>query len=184
MSTATVSDLMDPDDLLRLPDGDRYELLDGVPKEKDMGVKSGEIAGLLLTALNAFIRPRKLGRAYPGDAGYRYFPDRPLHVRFPDVSFVAAARVPGGRSPDGYYLLAPDLAVEVVSPHDLSEDVEKKVAEYRAAGVKLIWVISPAARTVLVRRPDGTCSELDEAGELSGEDVVPGFTCKVADLFV
>ena len=66
----------------------------------------------------------------------------------------------------------------------LRPDVEAKVAEYRGAGVKLIWVISPRLRRILVRWADGSCAELDETGTLSGEDVLPGFACPVADLFV
>jgi Uma2 family endonuclease len=69
-------------------------------------------------------------------------------------------------------------------PSHTLEEVEIKVKEYRSAGVKLIWVVSPKARTVVIRRLDGTCAELDEAGTLSGEDVIPGFTCPVAELFV
>lgn len=176
--------LLEPDDLLRMPDGDHYELIDGVLTERNMGAESDEVGGLLLTQFNNFIRPRKLGRAYPSKTGFQCFPGKPKSVRFPDTSFVAAGRLPDDRSPEGYIKLAPDIAVEVVSPSDLYEYIEKKVADYRSAGVKLIWNISPATKTVLIRRLDGTCAELDEAGELSGEDVLPGFTCKVAELFV
>lgn len=49
--------------------------------------------------------------------------------------------------------------------------------------MKLVRIVSPGSRTVLVRRLDGTCAEVCEAGDLSGEDVIPGFACKVADLF-
>lgn len=176
--------LLEPEDLLRMPDGDLYELIEGIPREKPMGAESDEVAGLLLTQFNNFIRPQKLGRAYPSMTGFQCFPQKPGSVRMPDVSFVATGKLPGNRSPEGYIKVAPDLAVEVVSPNDLYEDVEVKVADYRSAGVKLVWVISPKTRTVLVRRLDGTCAEVGEAGELSGEDVIPGFTCKVADLFV
>jgi Uma2 family endonuclease len=102
----------------------------------------------------------------------------------PDISFVAKGRLPDDKSPEGYVKLAPDLAVEVASPKDTYEEVQIKVAEYKSAKVRLIWVVSPKTRTVLIRRLDGTCAEVGEAGELSGEDVIPGFTCKVADLFV
>jgi Uma2 family endonuclease len=183
MNTAPAQ-LLEPEDLLRMPDGDRYELIDGVPKEKPMGAKSDEIAGLILTALNVFIRPRKLGRAYPSKTGFQCFPGKPGSVRLPDASFVATGRLAGDRTPDGHIPIAPDLAVEVVSPNDYAEEVEQKVADYRAAGVKLIWVVYPATKTVLVRRADRTCAELDEAGTLSGEGVLPGFTCPVAELFV
>lgn len=182
MSERTV--LVEPEDLLAMPDGDRYELIDGIPREKPMGAQSEEIGGLLLTQINVFIRPRKLGRAYPSQTGFQCFPGDPKLVRLPDTSFVAAGRLPGDQSPEGYIKVAPDLAVEVVSPNELYEEVEAKVADYRSAGVKLIWVVSPKSRTVLIRRPDGTCAEVGEAGQLSGEDVIPGFACPVAELFV
>lgn len=78
----------------------------------------------------------------------------------------------------------PDLIAEVVSPNDSYEDITARVADFKAVSVKLIWVISPETRTVLVRRADGSCAELDETGTLSGEDVLPGFACPVAELFV
>lgn len=176
--------LMEPEELLRVPDGDRYELIDGRPKEKDVGAKSDEIGGLVVTQFNNFIRPRKLGRAYASQTGFQCFPNRPKLVRMPDAAFVAADRLPAEGSPDGYVTVAPDIAVEVVSPNETYEEVEAKVAEYRSAGVKLVWVISPHSKTVLIRRLDGTCAEVGEAGTLSGEDVLPGFSCAVAELFV
>jgi Uma2 family endonuclease len=174
----------EPDELLLLPDGDRYELIDGRPKEKPTGARSDEIGGLLLTHLNNFIRARKLGRAFASQTGFQCFPNAPKQVRMPDVSFVSAGRLEGDTTPEGYITVAPDIAVEVVSPNETYEDVEAKVAEYRGAGVKLIWVISPEKRTILVRRADGSCAELDETGTLRGEDVLPGFACPIAELFV
>jgi Uma2 family endonuclease len=176
--------LLEPEDLLRMPDGERYELIDGTPKELSVGAESNEIAGLLLTAFNNFIRPARLGRAYPAQTGFQCFPGRPNHVRFPDVAFVDAARVPNGRSPQGYYRVHPDLAVEVVSPNDVYTDIEQRVSDYRSAGTRLTWVIDPATKSVLIRRLDRSCAELGETGTLSGEDVIPGFTCPVAELFV
>ena len=176
--------LMEPEDLLLMPDGERYELIDGIPKERGMGMKSSRVSGLLLTALNVHITPVNLGRAYPAQAGYRCFPGRPRTVRYPDVSFISIARMPDDADPDGFCIIAPDLAVEVVSPNDEFEEVETKIGEYRSAGVSLIWIVSPISRTVMIRRLDRTCAELDETGTLSGEGVVPGFQVKVADLFV
>jgi Uma2 family endonuclease len=174
----------EPEELLAMPDGDRYELIDGIPREKYMGAQADEIALLIGSALSAFVRPRKLGRVYGAQTGYQCFPNSPKMVRMPDTSFVASGRLEGDRSPEGYIPIAPDLAVEVASPNDEYEEVEAKVAQYRSAGVKLIWVVSPKSKTVVVRRLDGTCAEVGEARELSGEGVLPGFTCKVADLFV
>ena len=184
MSDNDIPAVIEPEDLLRMPEGDRYELIDGIPKEKPMGAESDEIGGLLLTRLNNFIRPGKLGRAYPSQTGFQCFPNKSKQVRMPDTAFVSAGRLPNDRSPEGYITVAPDIAAEVVSPNETYEEVETKVAEYRAAGVKLIWIISPKSRTVLIRRLDGTCAELDETGTLSGETVLPGFTCAVAELFI
>jgi Uma2 family endonuclease len=175
---------MNPDDLLAMPDGDKYELVNGIPVEKIMGAESGEVTIAISTLMALFVRQHKLGHVYDGQTGFQCFPHDAALVRKPDVSFVANGRLLGEKSPKGNIKLAPDLAVEVVSPNDLYEEVETKVAEYRAAGVRLVWVVSPSAKTVVVRRLDGTCAEVGEAGELSGEGVVPGFACKVAELFV
>ena len=116
--------------------------------------------------------------------GYRCFPSDPRQVRKPDVSFVAAERITPALWSMEYIPFAPDLAVDVISPNDSYEYLEQKVADYRSAGVRLIWVVNPATRSVVIRRLDRTCSELDDAGTLDGEDVVPGFACPVAALFV
>ncbi len=174
---------MTPDELLRTPDGKHFELLDGVPKEKPNGARAAYIGGQLLWVLQRYVRPEKLGHVYGATAGYHCFAGRPNHVRVPDGSFVAAGRLPGDRSPPGYIDIPPDIAFEVVSPDELAEELEVKIADFRSVGVRLIWVVYPGTNTVVVRRHDRTCTELDEAGVLSGEDVLPGFTCPVADLF-
>ncbi len=176
--------LMEPEDLLKMPDGDHYELIDGIPVEKTMGAKSDRIALRLGGRMDQHCFRNQGGLVFGSQTGYRCFPHNPRQLRKPDVSFVGPGRFPDDEAPEGDILLAPDITVEVVSPNDFYEEIETKIADYRAAGVKLIWVISPKARTVVIRRLDGSCAELNEAGELSGEDVLPGFTCKVAELFV
>jgi hypothetical protein len=91
-------------------------------------------------------------------------------------------RLPGGVLPDGWARIRPDLAFEVVSPNDLVEELDEKLADYEKAGVPLIWVIYLGSRTVLVYRADGTVSRWHEGDELSGEDVIPGFRCRVRDI--
>ena len=184
MNMRTPPPLLEPDDLLRMPGGERYELVDGVPREKPMGAESDEVAVAVGGLLRAYVRANQLGRVYGSQTGYQCFPAKPKQVRMPDTSFVAKGRLPDEKSPKGFVKLAPDLAVEVVSPLDTYEEVQAKVTDYREAKVRLVWVVSPETRTVLVRRLDGTCAELLESDHLSGEDVLPGFACKVADLFV
>lgn len=175
---------LEPEDLLRMPGGDRYELIDGVPVEKSMGAKADEVGSALIGALLPYCRANKLGRVYGAATGYQCFPSKPKQVRMPDVSFVAAGRLADDTTPDGYILVPPDFAAEVVSPRDKYEQVALKIADYKDAKVRLIWVISPKTKTVLIRRADGSCSEVGEDGQLSGEDVIPGFACTVAELFV
>jgi Uma2 family endonuclease len=182
MSTKTLPSPVTPDDLLAMPDGDHYELIDGTPKEKRKGARSSEIAGMLVTSLVTFVRRHRRGHVYGPKTGYRSFPNN--RVRKPDISFVVAGRLKDDKSPKGDIDIVPDLAVEVVSPIETYEEVAAKLMDYKSAQVKLIWVISPETKTVMVRRLDGTCAELNETGTLSGEDVLPGFTCPVAELFV
>jgi Uma2 family endonuclease len=184
MTERTTTVRVEPDDLLKSPDGDRYELVDGRPKEKAMGAESDEVALGVAVALRNFVRPGRFGHVYGSQTGFQCFPRDPKRVRLPDAAFVAAGRLPDDKTPEGYITVAPDIAVEVISPNELYEDVEAKVADYRSAGVKLVWVISPKSRTVLVRRLDGTSAELNEGGTLSGEDALPGFACPVSELFV
>jgi Uma2 family endonuclease len=176
-------ELLEPDDLLQMPDGDSFELVDGRPVEKKMGAKSDEIASAVLAAIYNHVRSRRLGHVFGSQTGYRCFVHRPKLVRKPDVSFVARGRFPNEETPEGDIDIPPDLAVESVSPNDAYEDVEVKVNEYLSAGVRLVWVISPTAKTILIRRPDKTCAALHANDVLSGEDVLPGFTCPVAELF-
>jgi Uma2 family endonuclease len=174
-----------PEDLDEMADGGLFEFVDGQLVEKHIGAESDEIALRLGGRMQTFAETHSLGRVYGGTTGYRNcFPHAPRLLRKPDVSFVTEARLPDGRTPRGDFTIAPDFAAEVVSPNDTYEEVARKVWDYKQAAVRLIWVIDPATKTVLIRRLDGSCAELDETGTISGEDVVPGFSCPVAELFV
>ena len=105
----------------------------------------------------------------------------PDTVRGPDVSYFSFARLP--HIPDDYFEAAPDLAVEVLSPGDRRGAVREKVREYVAAGVPLVWLVDPETRTVLEFRGSLRGTEYDEADTITGGDVLPEFTCRVADLF-
>ena len=102
------------------------------------------------------------------------------NIRLPDVSFVAKGRL--ARDLDGFGDVAPDLAVEVLSPNDSSRQVLDKVGEYLQAGVRLVWVIDPKHRTAAVHRSLTDVRKLGPDDSLDGEDVVPGFRCRLADV--
>jgi Uma2 family endonuclease len=172
-----------PEDLLTRPGMELFELVDGHPVEKNMGAESAWIELQLSGRLNSYVNEAGLGWAFPADTGFQCFPHAPRLVRKPDIAFVRRDRLPV--PPRGHVKIAPDLAVEVVSPNDLFGEVLLKVEEYRRAGVPLVWVIDPDSRTIHVYREgaaEATVLRSDD-DELSGEDVVPGFVCGVGDLF-
>jgi Uma2 family endonuclease len=175
--------LLTPDELLRLPDGDLYELIDGHPVEKHLGGESSFVGGRICHLLMRHLEAHPGGWVLPSNAGYRCFPTRPKLVRKPDVSFISAGRLPGERLPKGDILIPPDIAVEVVSPNDLYNEVDVKLSEYLAIGVPLVWVVNPETRTACVSRPDGSARRLRANEELDGGNVLPGFRCRVEEVF-
>jgi Uma2 family endonuclease len=183
MSTATATKTVyTPEDLLVMPDGKGYELVDGQLVERKMGAESSWVGGRLHSRLDRFCEEHERGWALMPEAGYQCFPHDPGRVRKPDVSFIRYGRLPGGMLPKGWIRIRPDLAVEVVSPNDLAEELDEKLADYEKVGVPLIWVIHLGSRTAMVYRGAGTVSRLHEDDELSGEDVIPGFRCRVRDI--
>ena len=171
------------DEFEQLSDVDGTELIDGHLKEKPRGAESSYVGNRMAKLLTDHCERTPAGWVFGPETGYRCFPGRPAHVRKPDVSFVRLGRLPDERPPAGDVRIAPDLAVEVVSPNDLYEEIEEQVELYRSAGVRLIWVVSPTSKRVLIRRLDGGASEVGEGGDLDGEDVLPGFRCQVNELF-
>jgi Uma2 family endonuclease len=171
-----------PEDLLSLPYAANYELVGGALVERKLASESSCVGGRLHALLSAHCADGGLGWVFAEDAGFQCFSDDPEEVRKPDVSFVRQDRLPDG-PPQGHCRVAPDVAVEVIAPHETYAEIEDKVDEYLAAGVRLVWVVNPPNRSVRVHRPDGSVTDLRQADELIGEDVVPGFRCAVAALF-
>lgn len=168
-----------------LDDEHRIEWVDGRLKEKaPMGTKANRVATVLARLLDTHAAANQLGWVFTEGCGYQSFPHEPRRVRFPDVSFVARGRLPDDQIPDGHMTVAPDLEVEVVSPNELAEETESRVADYLSVGVRLIWIIYPSTRSIWVLHRDGAAARLTESQELSGEDVVPGFICPIRTPFV
>lgn len=167
-----------PEDLLEMPDGTGYELVDGELVERNMGAESSWIGGRIFRLLGQRGEDRGLGWALPADCGYQCFEGDPTRVRRPDASFIVLGRLPDERVPSGHVRITPDLAVEVVSPNDLFSEVQEKVVEYLDAGVRLVWLVDPRTRSVYVYYASAV-SRVQEEDELTGEDVLPGFRCRV-----
>jgi Uma2 family endonuclease len=170
-------------EFLALPDHDLYELVDGELREINVSNLSSLVAARTHNRLMNHCEPRNLGPVFPCDAYYQCFVDLPRHGRKPDVSFIRRERLPDGWLADGFFTIAPDLAVEVLSPNDLAYEVDEKIREYLEASVQLVWIINPEQHLVTVHRADGTVAKLKEADILDGEQVVPGFSCRVGELF-
>lgn len=184
MTTATVATRYAPEDLLRMPDGNQYELVDGQLVERKMSIWSSHVAFIISHILFPFCRQHRLGWVFGEGMSYRCFPGAPNKVRKPDVSFIRLDRLSLAiATSEGYCPIAPDLAVEVISPHDIAYEIDIKVQEFLDAGTPLIWVVNPERRTVEIHRATGTGTILRENDEIDGEAVLPGFRCRVAEFF-
>lgn len=185
MSMATAKTQYTPQDLLTMPDGDRYELVDGHLVEIKVSVWSSYVAGSIYCTLHTYCEKDRLGWVLPGGTAYQCFAAFQNMVRKPDVSFVCLSRMTVQQAQaEGHCPVVPDLVVEVLSPNDLVYEVDQKVRQYLDAGVRLVWVVNPEQRTVEVHRVAGTGTILRENDEVTGEDVVTGFRCRVSDFFV
>lgn len=159
----------------------RTELVRGVLIVREpAGYRHGRVATALAVRLAAHIETTGAGAVLVGETGFHLASD-PDTVRAPDVSFISQGRLPEPQM-QGFPALAPDLVVEVLSPNDRAGETLAKVGDWLEGGALLVWVIDPGRRIARVYRADGTESVVVESDALTGEDVLPGFTCALADL--
>lgn len=181
---ATTQKLMTAEELLRLPeDGQRHELIAGelttmAPSSYEHGRRTGRIAA----SLGQHVLAHDLGEVLGAETGFLLARD-PDRVRAPDAAFISRARAQVAGEVAGYWPGAPDLAVEVISAHDLYTEVEEKVRIWLAHGTRMVIVINPRHRTVAVRRSPTHVRQLTIDDTLDGEDVIPRWTLRVRDLF-
>ncbi|MBM4035594.1 MAG: Uma2 family endonuclease [Planctomycetes bacterium] len=180
----SITTLATAEDLLAMPDdGFRYELIEGeIRKMSPAGMLHGLVAGELVGLLRQHVSLNKLGATFTAEPSFRLARD-PDTVRVPDVAFIRADRLRGWDRGDACWSGAPDLAVEVVSPGDTHREVAEKVGAWLDAGAAIVWVVNPASRSVTVHRSATDITTLTEKDELNGQDVVPGFRCRVSEIF-
>lgn len=173
------------DELSAMPDdGFRYELVRGELRQTPLaGAEHGMICVNVIVTLARHIKLHGLGQGFGTGTGFQIASD-PDTVRAPDVAFVRKERIPESGISETFWPGAPDLAVEVVSPGDTYSEVEEKVEEWLAAGARAVWVLNPKWRGVSVYRSMTDVTRLSEDDELDGGEVVPGFRCKVSEIFV
>ncbi len=169
---------------MALPDdGHRYEIIKGELIDMgNSGALHGYVCSTLMILLGGYVRIQKLGAMFDSSTAFKM---KNGNKRSPDISFFTKERLQGiTELPSVFLEGAPDLAVEVLSPGNTVEEIDEKIAEYFENGARLVWVISPTQHYILVYRcaqePDRL---LKSADFLDGEDVIPGFTLPVADLF-
>jgi Uma2 family endonuclease len=182
MSTETT--LTTAEELLRMPDdGQRRELIHGeVNTMPPARHQHGRIAQRVALSLGQHVTARRLGEAYAAETGFK-LASNPDHVRAPDVAFVRHERVVAVGEVEGFFPGPPDLAVEVTSPNDSFVDVEEKVFDWLDAGAGAVIVVNSKKRSVTIYRSVTDVRVLSEKESVSVEDVVPGWSLPLVDLF-
>jgi Uma2 family endonuclease len=183
MDTAIQNKVWTDEELLSLPDDmKKCEIIKGELVVSPAGIEHEEIGMRLGSALFNFVRKKKLGIVCGSSAGY-WMKERTSFLS-PDVSFIAKERLQGAkRAPKKFFNGAPDLAVEVLSPSDTIDKLHEKIVEYFDNGARLIWVLNPEEQIVLVYHAPQPDKLLRAGDALDGEDVVPGFSMPVSELF-
>lgn len=181
---ATTQQLMTAEELAQLPDdGQRRELIEGVViTMSPAGGEHGEIALDVGGPLRQHVKANGLGRTFGAETGFILARD-PDIVLAPDAAFVSRERAEAIGRVRGYLPLAPDLAIEIISPNDLYTEVQEKVATWLKYGTRMVVVLNPRHRAVTVYRTPTEVRHLTIEDTLDGEDVVPGWRVPVRELF-
>jgi Uma2 family endonuclease len=174
--TATEEDVL----AIHAREGRLYELIDGVLVEKAVGLRESYLAIALASILWGFVRAQNLG-IVTGEAGTM----RLVFglVRIPDVAFISWQRLSGRIPTEPIPTLAPDLAVEILSPSNTPGEMARKRQEYFAAGVQVVWQVDPNARTVEVYTTADQSTVFRETQTLTGGTALPGFVLPLHELF-
>jgi Uma2 family endonuclease len=164
---------------MALPDdGHKYELVDGEAKEVPTGFMHGRLAMIIAMLLGPIAQ--RIGALADSSTGFRM---KGGNVRVPDVSFVRAGRVPRGPDADRFFDGAPDLAIEIISESEDRSDAARKIVEYFESGAQQVWTVQPLTQSVTVYKSLDNVRTYDAHEELTGGDLLPGFSCVVTDVF-
>jgi len=172
-------------DLLALAgDKNRYEIVRGrLTMMTPASTRHGKYAMRVGSAIATFVNEHEVGEVYAAETGFQLEAE-PLTIRAPDVAFVRREYIPPAGEPEGFWAIAPDLVVEIVSPSETAEEVYEKVADYLRAGTQLLWLVYPTSRTAMEYRPPMQARRLTIEDNLDGGEVVPGFCYPLKRLFV
>ncbi len=143
----------------------------------------GRYASRLNVALGGYVEEHELGEAYVSEPGFKLELGPEQTVRSPDLAFVSEERIPSPDEESGFWALAPDLAVEIISPSETAQMVQDKVQDYLLAGVRLIWLVYPKSKTVVEYKSATEIRHLGINDNFEGHDVIPGFRYSLKRLF-
>ena len=165
-----------------LPRG--FEFVDGQLQELHVSQMSSYIAGKCYLKLSLHVEPRNLGWVFPEGTSYQCFPDDPTRVRRADTAFHRLDRLTTTHvMEEGHSSIVPDLVVEVVSPHDIADAVNRKWREWLRAGALLVWVVHPLDRTIHAYTSPRGVRLFTETDILTAEPVLPEFQLPMTELF-
>ncbi len=178
--THTIQDLWE----LSHSTGKRYELVKGELRElTPTGWEHGRICARLARLLDVYASTRGTGVVLGAETGCILQTEPEPTVRAADVAFVRKDRLPEGVVPEQFGAIVPDLVVEVISPSDRYAALAEKIGDWLRAGVQMVWVVDPVDRRVIVHRAHQPLQVLGEEDTLSGEEILPGFSCRVSEIF-
>jgi Uma2 family endonuclease len=183
MSTEIVDTaLITGEELARIPDLPSCELISGVivtmsPTGDDHGAYELNVGA----EVRDYVKSKQLGKVRVGKVGM-YVQRNPDTIRAADVVFISNERY-AQKTKSTFLEIAPDLVAEIMSPNDSFSEVKQKLRDYFSIGVRLVWVLDPAAQLVYAYRSPDDVRTFGLADELPGDDVLPGFSVKVATLF-
>jgi len=183
MTVATPNKLITADELLRMGDTGRCELVYGeLVMMSPVGAEHGVVAGRILRFVANFVEDGQLGLTFAAETGFK-LPTDPESVRAPDVAFVEQSRVAAGMKKRGFFEGAPTLAVEVVSPEDTRREVADKVNMWLAHGTKSVWVADPSAMTIAIHRT-AQLAVVFKLDDVLKDDLLPGFELALRKVFL
>jgi Uma2 family endonuclease len=173
------------DDLLALADAEEhYELVGGdLIMMSPASPTQGRYAARLVGALALYLEEHELGEVYTAEPGFELQTEPEQIVRAPDVAFLHQDKIPPPEQQAGFWPVAPDLVIEIISPSETSQMVQEKVQDYLAAGTRLIWLVYPNTKTVLEYRSLTQIRHLMLDDKLEGGEVLPGFSYPLSQLF-
>jgi Uma2 family endonuclease len=174
--------LMTGEELLHRPDLNPCELVNGrVVPTMATGDEHGDLEFELAMRLRAYGKESQRGRAVGGEVGI-YIRRNPDTVRAADVVFISKERDLRPRA-QGYFEVAPELIVEILSPSDQMSRVKEMLRDHFSAGVQVVWVVDPPSRRVLVYRSLTSVMAFEDQQVLTDQELLPGFSLPIADLF-